>query len=277
MSWFKKIANHIPVYRGTDQAGSQGLKITPGGVYGDGIYFYTNPHKAKNHATWPGGSVMTAYIDTADPNVEIFNDVVVVRDLDSVEIRGQIPLEDTSLSGQDWEDRVARASKLALANDFEDMFGDITPRQEVKRYPPQTEYIVLTLHRGFDADLEKMERQGNDFIFRPEKCEQGVIWFSQNEEDAQGRGQYLMTYPLVAKRHYERVWYEDEDFLGRKYYDDIPEEIREKTNPYENCRFHAGIELPEGWYFSYKVQKHIVCDTPIKVSPDMIDVQRELE
>ena len=46
---------------------------------------------------------------------------------------------------------------------------------------------------------------------------------------------------------------------------------------YENCRFYAGIELPEGWYFSYKVQKHIVCDTPIVVSPDMINVQKEVE
>ena len=54
-------------------------------------------------------------------------------------------------------------------------------------------------------------------------------------------------------------------------------EIEAQTEPIQNCRFYAGIELPEGWYFSYKVQKYIVCSVPLMVSRDSIKQQSEVD
>lgn len=147
---------------------------------------------------------------------------------------------------------------------FEDMFN--TPsRQEVRRDPPQQEPITLTLYRGFDASLNELERSGDGFILSPHKSEQGVIWFSRNIEDANWRGQWLLTYPLQVIKHTERVYYDD-----GSHSDDIPDSVHAQCSPSENCRFYGGIELPEGWFFSYKVEKHIVCSIPIRVTEDML-------
>lgn len=149
-------------------------------------------------------------------------------------------------------------------NDWEGWFND-KPKNEVRRDPPQTKQIILTLYRGFDADLNKLQKENDHYILSPHKSEQGVIWFSRDEEDALGRGKYLLTYPLSAIKHYQRVYYDNDNF-----HDEIPQEIVDKTNPYENCPFYGGIELPKGWFFSYKVQKYIVTNQPLKITLDMI-------
>ena len=35
-----------------------------------------------------------------------------------------------------------------------------------------------------------------------------------------------------------------------------------------------GYELPEGWFFSYKTEKHIVCTIPIIITQNMIQTDR---
>jgi len=147
---------------------------------------------------------------------------------------------------------------------LDDMFNT-PPRKVIRKDPPTQKTVTLELYRGFDADLQALTQSGDGYILSPEKCEQGVLWFSQKIADAEHRGKWLLAYPLDAIRHYQRFHLEDGD-----YYDDIPEEIRAACEPTENCRFYGGIELPEGWYFSYKVEKHIVCSVPIQISRDML-------
>lgn len=149
-------------------------------------------------------------------------------------------------------------------NDWEYWFND-PPKQEIKRDPPTSEPITISVYRGFTANLEELHRENDSFILSPKKSEQKAIWFSRNIQDAQGRGNLLLTYPLQAIKHFQRVYYSDGD-----YHDEIPEEIIQQTKPTENCKFSGGIELPDGWFFSYKVQKYIISTNPIKITFNMI-------
>ena len=159
------------------------------------------------------------------------------------------------------------------AQSLDDLF-DFSPRKIAKTDPPRTESYTLTLYRGFDADLEGLEKSNDGYVLSPHKSEQGVMWFTHDlirgydaKEYVSGRGKYLLTYPLDCLRHLQTIHYED----GSSY-DTTPQEILDKSEPTENCRFHAGFELPEGWFFSYKTEKFIVCTIPISVSPGMISL-----
>jgi len=59
-------------------------------------------------------------------------------------------------------------------NILDDMFK-MDPNQEVRKDPPKQESITLTLYRGFDADLDNLERLNDNFILSPHKSEQGVM------------------------------------------------------------------------------------------------------
>jgi len=148
----------------------------------------------------------------------------------------------------------------------EDLFDmDISFPQKIKQDPPQQESIILTLYRGLDLDLDNLEKSGNQYILSPHKSEQGLIWFSRDLSVAEGRGDWILTYPLKVIKHFERIYYDD-----GSVYNQIPDEINQICNPTENCRFYGGIELPEGWFFSYKNEKHIVSSIPIRITRNML-------
>ena len=116
MNWLQRIAQnrqdleaagYIPIYRGADKTGFNEIRATPDGVYGDGVYFYTEPGPARSHATWPGGGVITAFVRPED--AQIFGNVVVVKDPSKLILRGKIPLEDTSVTGDEWAARTDQA------------------------------------------------------------------------------------------------------------------------------------------------------------------------
>ena len=159
--------------------------------------------------------------------------------------------------------------KASQSNTFQDWFGEEMEKEKrrsvVSKDPPSSKNLIITLYRGFDADLNKLKRSGENYIFSPEKSEQGAIWFSRSINVAKGRGKYILEYPLNCIKHFQTVHFND-----GSAYDDIPKEITEKSNPTENCKFFGGIELPEGWLFSYKVEKHIICTIPILIKPEMI-------
>jgi hypothetical protein len=121
----------------------------------------------------------------------------------------------------------------------------------------------MILYRGMDINLDKYSE---NITLLPSKSEQQSIWFSRNKQDAIGRGDYILTYPLSIKRHFEIVHYDDGRTVER-----VPEHIEELTNPIEDCQYFAGMELPEGWYWSYKVQKYIVCKIPLSVNKSMFE------
>lgn len=148
------------------------------------------------------------------------------------------------------------------------------PRRKLVRVEqPSSRQVILELYRGFDADLEDIESTDDGkLILSPAKGEQGLLWFTHRlighhdpVEYAKAHGEWLLIYPLPCTRHFTRHWYDDGD-----YYDAIPEEIAAKTNALENCKYYMGIELPDGWVFSYKSQKFIGCGLDLMVGIDMI-------
>jgi hypothetical protein len=97
----------IPLYRGTGKRGfTEGLRVTEGGVYGDGTYFYTEPAPARSHAT-TGGGVITGYVRPED--VEIHGNVAVLKDPSKFMPRGKISVEDTLSTGVEWVDKTEKA------------------------------------------------------------------------------------------------------------------------------------------------------------------------
>lgn len=99
-------AGYIPIYRGTGRRGFQELKSTEGGVYGDGVYFYTEPTPARSHAT-SGGGVITGFVNPKD--AIIHGNVVVIKDPSKIIQRGKIPVEDTLSTGAEWAERTKKA------------------------------------------------------------------------------------------------------------------------------------------------------------------------
>jgi len=164
-------------------------------------------------------------------------------------------------------------------NEFEDMFGDLPKSRtlgNIAQLDRRSEPYLLELYRGFDADLNSLERQGDDYVLSPEKSEQGMIWFTHQfingynpMEYVSGRGNWLLTYPLETVKHYDEVVYEDGSVRTN-----APEDIIAQAEPTENSRFSCFgnycIELPDGWYWTYKTEKFIGTTNRIVVSQDML-------
>jgi len=173
---------------------------------------------------------------------------------------------------------VMRFKQWLEAIDFEDMFGvdKNKPRpKELRQDPPKVIPYTLTLYRGSRHELQQ---EGDRLILDPNKGEQGLIWFTHQFisyynpiQYAATHGDYFITYPLKCKKHIQRTHYDD-----GTHYDNIPQEIIDKTNPYENCRFYAGLELPEGWVFAYKTEKFIGCSKKLLITRDMIQKSSEV-
>jgi hypothetical protein len=142
--------------------------------------------------------------------------------------------------------------------------------KEVKRDPIKATAITLTLYRGFDKDAKRIKREGKNYILSPQGGDQNLLWFAcpffqHNALQTATRGRYLLTYPLQAKKYTETIYYAD----GSSN-DHVPDEYT--GNRLDNNRIYMGYELPEGWYFSYKVEKYIVCEKDLAITPDMISM-----
>jgi hypothetical protein len=171
---------------------------------------------------------------------------------------------------------MARLWHINEGLDFESLFGpdDFSERPSITSVGvPQKEPFVLKMYRGFVVDPHQLEKRGNYLILSPHKSEQGLIWFTHSYirgydplEYVRGRGTHLLTYPLRCIKHFQEVQWSDGTSSTK-----IPDEIIDKTNPYENCRFHMGIELPEGWVFSYKTEKFACCSVNLEITFDMLE------
>lgn len=153
-----------------------------------------------------------------------------------------------------------------LENSLDDLFPNIKQSPVIKQEERVIPY-TLTLYRGFNADLKDLEQDSQHYYLSPKRSEQGLLWFTHkfiNGHDpleyARNHGEWLLTYPLTVKKHIQVNTREN----GEEY-NSIPDYFSKFTQPTENSRFYAGIELPEGWLFSYKYEKFIGCNHKLKV------------
>lgn len=169
-----------------------------------------------------------------------------------------------------------KLSSISEGLDFDDLFGadEDRPRIVAIDQPRQKDH-VLELYRGFDVNVDELERRGEFYILSPKRSEQGLIWFTHNLirgynpiDYVRGRGSHILTYPLRCVKHAQTVHWSDGTTSNK-----IPQEILDMTEPTENCRFHMGIELPAGWVFSYKHEKFVGCSVELKILPNMLQPQ----
>lgn len=174
--------------------------------------------------------------------------------------------------GQDAVMHSKIGKKLSNVIESLDSFFDGPKSKIISVSEPKEENFVLKLYRGFDVEIDKLRKEGRFYVLSPNKSEQGLIWFTHDYirgydpiEYVKDRGSHILTYHLKCKKHFEEVHWDDGSTSTR-----TPEHIDELTNPYEDCQFYMGIELPNGWVFSYKNEKFIGCSKELKIIPDML-------
>lgn len=157
-----------------------------------------------------------------------------------------------------------------IESDLDDLFN-FTPKNVVRKEEKIVSYTIK-LYRGFNADLNQLEQEGDYYILSPKRSEQGMMWFTHPYigiynpiEYAKNHGDWFFQYSLPTKKHIEVQHHDD-----GSTYEGIPQYFQKLSQPTENNRYYAGIELPEGWVFSYKTEKFIGCSIKIKVRKSAI-------
>jgi len=158
---------------------------------------------------------------------------------------------------------------------FEDFFERKNVQRNLTNEEEKTENKTINLYRNFDASMDDVDKDPNgNFIFSPRKCEQGVLWFAHdlqsNPKQYYDRGgKYLLTYPLDIQYRYIERTYDNGDV--------IKEPVSDWEAGFEDNSSWAGYNLPEGFKFSYKTQKHIICEKELIAPPGYIkEVDNEL-
>jgi len=162
---------------------------------------------------------------------------------------------------------------------FNSMFDDV--RDRIKKRGKsvsskhKTENDTMTLYHGSKANLDSL-KDGNKFTLDPQKSQQGLLWFTHSFirgyaalEYAKDHGKFVIKYPLQIKKHFIETQYEDGSIKTI-----APPEMVEKIDHTENSNFlsvsNYCIELPSGWYFTYKNEKFIGTNNKISFSKEML-------
>lgn len=170
--------------------------------------------------------------------------------------------------------------KLWLEDILDDMFADVKANIKKRGKPVhsqrKSDSYVMELYRGFDANLDSLEMSGDKFVLSPKRSEQGMLWFTHQfvrgydpVDYVTGRGEWLLKYPLRTTKHYDQVTYEDGSVETKS-----PDEVVDKVDPTKNSQLSCFgtycLELPSGWFWTYKTEKFIGTTNKVYVSSNMI-------
>lgn len=155
---------------------------------------------------------------------------------------------------------------------------ELSTRGKIIKKERVIEPYELILYRGFNANLDSLKTSGNNYIISPKKSQQGMLWFTHKFitnydpiEYAKSHGSLLLTYPLKIKKHYDLITYENGDTIK-----EAPKEIRDSIDQTENqpfmcLYFEYCLELPDGWFFTYKNEKFIGTTNTLLIEPGLIE------
>jgi len=145
-------------------------------------------------------------------------------------------------------------------------------------------FITMTLYRGIKNEKELIDNHNGTYtiINKHEGRDNNFIWFTNNESFALDYSEFaLLTYPLEVAKHKKIITYEDgyvkeentfigevESAYGRGVID---------SDPTNDSPIYGNIELPPNWYFSYKAQKHIVCNKDLIIKRENLTLRDEIE
>jgi hypothetical protein len=143
-----------------------------------------------------------------------------------------------------------------------------------------SEPFEITCWRGCSA--RTLERNTIDIksgyrILHGDKSIENILWFTHSLQSKDYGKNYalsyaedfLITYPLKATKHFVIKKYDD----GKIEYL-APPNMKDKIDSVSASRFfmteNSIYEVPEGWFFTWQIQKHLGCSHAIKVSDSMI-------
>lgn len=139
---------------------------------------------------------------------------------------------------------------------------------------------TITCWRGFDGrSFERdVSEQGGRIFIGGDRAMEGMLWFTHSLQPghfhpmdyalAHAReGGHLLTYPLSCVRTYVKTSYDD-----GKEYQSVPEGMNADQTKLNR---HAAIggkfyELPEGWFFTWQVEKHIGFKGRLEIGESML-------
>ena len=147
------------------------------------------------------------------------------------------------------------------------------------------EKSILRLYRGLRAQRQlgdftepdtnpELIDMGDKYLLKVNKYPDKLIWFTDDKNFAEKyNGWGLIIYDLPVINHKKIVKYED----GHQDIKFTRSNSVESgfggvisADPGRNSHFYRGIELPNHWYWSYKGQKHIVCDADLLIPKDSV-------
>lgn len=178
--------------------------------------------------------------------------------------------------------------KILRENLFDDDFNNtLNNHGEVVDEKIVKENLTLTLYRGLRTQRQlgmstepnttpELIDIGDKYLLKVDKYPDKLIWFTDNEDFAKKySGWGLITYKLPVIKHKKIITHEDGYKTNEFNYGNESVESGFgrgiiNVDMYNNSHLYRGIELPENWYWSYKVEKHIVCDTDLKIPKDWV-------
>lgn len=165
--------------------------------------------------------------------------------------------------------------------DYFDMHQRMNQRKLVSEQNV-SEPFTITCWRGCDArslERDTIEVGQGYRVLHGKEAMEGILWFAHSLQGASVDSEdyarhyakdFLITYPLKATRHYIMKKFNDGDI---EY--DVPPEIMNQIKISEASRFMIiggkAYEVPDGWFFTWQVQKHIGCHKPLRILDSMIE------
>ena len=159
-------------------------------------------------------------------------------------------------------------------------------RKEVSRVS-KTENITIKCWRGTSKenfDKQVIDKGSNYFVLDGSKSYEKGLWFTHElqrgyvddpEQFATNYAKdFLIEYPLSVKKHYDIVTYDDGKTSNEAPKDS--DQIIETELSNKLYQYNAVYELPDGWFFTWQIQKHLLCTKPLMIQSNMIkEIKRE--
>jgi hypothetical protein len=176
--------------------------------------------------------------------------------------------------------------KKLLRENIDDFFNDYVPMEKLHGKVVDTknnvELITIPLYRGIRNKIELIKHQ-DGYILDNTIYPDNAIWFTKDKNFADNyNNDAIVTYNLELAKHSIIKIYSDgfseeksiygDDVIAVFNHTDVGVSIGDSiaSDISNDWPFYGSLELPDYWYFSYKVQKHIVCKTKLHLSKNMI-------
>lgn len=166
--------------------------------------------------------------------------------------------------------------------DLKDALAMVERRRRIKVVSEKVveEPYVIMCWRGFDQrsfERDAMSRNGK-IILRGERAMEGMLWFTHSLQPRDLRPKeyalsharddgYLLTYPLRCRRSFKITKHDDGSEIT-----DVPDGIKINQTELRSADNIGGkfYELPEGWYFTWQVQRHIGFRGELEIEESML-------